>query len=254
METVIDLTQTAGTVDDAISWLVRASGRRLTTPARLKAGLEARQRLRWREALITAVADVGAGCQSTLELRYLRDVEHGLPAGTRQRRRKTGAATVYRDVEYDEFALIVELDGQAAHLDPTRDRPRDNAAATLGWSTLRFGWADVNARPCETAMVVSASLRRSGWTGAARRCARLPDPMTTRRIVGALEPVAVCCGGWGGCGRGAGQRVALSRPFARLVVVMLVWVRVWRRRRLWARAARWSSALAAVQAAAGEAA
>jgi hypothetical protein len=172
VDTVVDLTQTAGTVDDAISWLVRACGRRLTTPVRLRAGLEARSRLRWREALLTAVADVGAGCHSLLELRYLRDVErpHGLPAGSRQRRRQTGEATAYRDVEYDEFWLIVELDGRAAHLDPRRDRWRDNAAATQGWSTLRFGWADVNTRGCETAMVVAAALRRAGWPGTPARC------------------------------------------------------------------------------------
>ncbi|GAA3192261.1 DUF559 domain-containing protein [Dactylosporangium siamense] len=172
VDTVLDLTQTATTVDDAISWLVRACGRRLTTSGRLLAGIEARQRLRWRDALTSAVADVSAGCHSLLELRYLRDVErpHGLPAGTRQRRRRTGAATAYRDVEYDEYRLIVELDGQAAHLDPRRDRHRDNAATIQGWSTLRFGWADVNTRPCETATVVTAALHQAGWTGTPTRC------------------------------------------------------------------------------------
>lgn len=172
VDTVVDLTQRAETVDDAISWLVRACGRRLTTPARLHAGIETRPRLRWREALVTAVADVESGCHSLLELRYLRDVErpHGLPAGSRQRRRTAGRATAYRDVEHEEFALIVELDGRAAHLDPRRDRWRDNAAAAQGWSTLRFGWADVNVRPCETAVVVAAALRQGGWTAAPTRC------------------------------------------------------------------------------------
>ncbi|MEV4517842.1 type IV toxin-antitoxin system AbiEi family antitoxin domain-containing protein [Dactylosporangium sp. NPDC049525] len=198
VDTVVDLTQTAATMDDAISWLVRACGRRMTTPARLRAALEARRRLRWRDALLAAVADVGAGCHSLLELRYLRDVErpHGLPAGSRQQRRRSGRATAYRDVEYGAFRRIVELDGRAAHLDPSRDRWRDNAAATQGWSTLRFGWADVNARPCETAVVVAAALRQGGWTGTPTRCGtacRILDKPKDPRGQSPGDPSA--CGG-----------------------------------------------------------
>jgi hypothetical protein len=173
VDTVLDLTQTCPTVDDALAWLVKACGNRLTTPDRLLTGITARGRLRWREALVTAVADVDAGCHSLLELRYLRDVErpHGLPVGVRQQRIRTGGgATVYRDVEYARFGVVTELDGRAAHLDPARDHRRDNAAAADGLVTLRFGWADVNLRPCMTAIYVWAALRSGGWAGLPARC------------------------------------------------------------------------------------
>jgi very-short-patch-repair endonuclease len=175
-DTVLDLTQTATDPDAAIGWLARACARRLTTPERLLTAIHGRRRLRWREALVTAVADVAAGCHSVLELRYLRDVErrHGLPAATRQRRRRPDGSSVYRDVEYEDFALLVELDGRAAHQDPWRDRRRDNTAATSGWLTLRSGWADVNHRTCETAALVAKTLHTRGWQGTPTPCPSCP--------------------------------------------------------------------------------
>lgn len=174
-ETVVDLTQSASDVDAAVGWIARACARRLTTPDRLRAAFAARGRLRWRDALTAAVADVAAGCHSVLELRYLRDVErpHGLPAGVRQRRRQERRATTYSDVEYDPFGLVVELDGRAAHEDPGRDRRRDQISAARGRMTLRFGWADVHRRPCESAAAVAVLLRRAGWTATPTRCGPL---------------------------------------------------------------------------------
>ena len=83
-ETVVDLTQSARCLDEAIGWLARAVGSRMTTPARLGAALSDRRRLRWRTALSEAVTDVADGCHSHLELAYLRNVEraHGLPVGS----------------------------------------------------------------------------------------------------------------------------------------------------------------------------
>lgn len=169
-DTVVDLTQSAAGVDDAIAWIARACAARLTTPDRLRRAFAARPWLRWREALTVAVADVADGCHSILELRYLRDVErgHALPRGSRQVRRRTG----YSDVEYEEFALVVELDGRAWHDGEARarDRRRDNRTSAGGRRTLRYGWADVNVRPCDTAAEVSAALRLAGWPGTPQRC------------------------------------------------------------------------------------
>jgi hypothetical protein len=47
-ETVLDLAQSARTVDDAIGWLTRAVGGRFTTPDRLRAAMFGRRRMRWR--------------------------------------------------------------------------------------------------------------------------------------------------------------------------------------------------------------
>ena len=176
-ETVIDLTQTARSVDDAVAWLARACARRLTTPARLAQVIAGRQRVRWRPALCAALEDVASGCHSVLELRYLRNVEraHGLPVGHRQRRRRS----TYSDVEYEEYGLNVELDGRIPHSGDgaLRDRRRDNRRVADGLRVLRYGYSDVSSNACVTAGQVSGALMVGGWTGKPKRCGprcRLP--------------------------------------------------------------------------------
>jgi hypothetical protein len=98
----------AGEVVELITIAVQ---RRLTTVKRLRQCLERRARHPHRALLRDLLCDVAAGAESPIELRYLRDVErpHGLPTGTRQQSR---SGLPYRaDVDYDEFDLIVELDG-----------------------------------------------------------------------------------------------------------------------------------------------
>jgi hypothetical protein len=173
-ETVLDLTQTAATLDDAIGWLARACGGRLTTPGRLAKALAVRRRVRWRSELLSAVEDVRAGCHSLLELRYLRNVErkHALPTATRQRARPRRGGRWYDDVRYQRYGTMVELDGRAAHPDESRwrDMHRDNAGVANGLSVLRYGTAAVSDRPCEVAVQVAAVLLRNGWAGPPRPC------------------------------------------------------------------------------------
>jgi hypothetical protein len=173
-ETVVDLTQVAGTLDDALGWLARACGRRLTTPDRLAEAMARRPRLRWRAELASALVDVAEGCHSLLELRYLRDVErrHGLPTASRQVSRRRRGGRWYDDVNYAAYATRVELDGGAGHGDRagSRDRRRDNAAVVGGDAVLRYGWDDVAGRACATAAEVAAVLRRNGCRRPARAC------------------------------------------------------------------------------------
>jgi hypothetical protein len=175
-ETVIDLTQSAKRVDDALAWLARAVGSRLTTGARLSTALARRGRLRWRTTLRAAVDDVREGCHSLIELLYLRDVEraHGLPRGSRQRPTIREGHIRYDDVVYEDYATVVELDGRMAHPEPERfrDMRRDNAVVDDGGRPLRYGHGDVLQAPCEVAAQVVRALRRGGWTGRPRRCRR----------------------------------------------------------------------------------
>jgi hypothetical protein len=170
-ETVLDLANVAATIDDAYGWVARAVGRRLTTEARLREAMELRGRLRWRGELTEALAAGGAGVHSVLEHRYLRDVErpHRLPRGVRQARARSadGGRTEYRDVLYEAYLVAVELDGQAAHPGERRwpDIYRDNAAATAGVLTLRYGWLDVTRHPCRVAAQVAEVLRLRGYAG-----------------------------------------------------------------------------------------
>ena len=122
--------------------------------------------------VLALLGDVGRGAESTLELRYLRDVEraHGLPAGVRQRRSRTGAEV--RDVLYEDQATVIELDGLAHLRRILRDMRRDNAALAGGLATLRFGWSDVTGSPCQVAWQVAAVLVARGWTELPTRCHR----------------------------------------------------------------------------------
>lgn len=173
-DTVLDLVQISATFDEAFDWVCRAVGRRLTTPARLRAALQARPRQRWRTDLLAVLADVGDGAQSNLELRYVRHVEraHGLPAAQRQMKIVTGNRTRYVDNFYEEARLAVELDGRVAHPPEQRwdDSHRDNEHASLGIMTVRYNWQDVNYRSCSVAAQVGGLLQMRGTAVQLRRC------------------------------------------------------------------------------------
>jgi very-short-patch-repair endonuclease len=173
-ETTLDLAGTATDLDDALAWLARACGGRLTTPNLLRAALGQRARIRWRSELAIALDDIAAGAHSVLELRYVRRVEraHRLPRARRQVRSAIGQHTGYRDALYTEFGVAVETDGRAAHPAEAhwQDQRRDNAAAADGIVTLRYSWTDITQRPCLVAAQVAAALRSRGWHDTSRPC------------------------------------------------------------------------------------
>jgi very-short-patch-repair endonuclease len=78
------------------------------------------------------------------------ELPHCLPRGKRQAAASHAGRREYRDVLYEGYGLIVELDGRAAHPGDTRwnDIQRDNAALASGLVTLRYGWDDLRIRPC----------------------------------------------------------------------------------------------------------
>lgn len=172
-ETVLDLCETASP-RELEDWVTRAVQRRLTTPKLLERALRGRTRHPHRTLLAELLLDVAEGAQSPLELRYLRDVErpHGLPRGRRQRPSPTRPAV--RDVHYERYGVVVELDGRRGHEGESafRDMARDNAALLDLLLTLRFGFGDVTGSPCEVGMQVGQVLRSRGWLGPFRRCGR----------------------------------------------------------------------------------
>jgi hypothetical protein len=180
-DTVLDLVEAAETFDDAFAWLCRAVGQGLTTASRLRAAMTARPKVRWRASLGVALADIGSGARSVLELRYVRDVEraHALPPARRQVRSVTASRTCYLDNLYEEAGVAVELDGQAAHPAEHRwlDIHRDNRNASSGLVTLRYSWADVTLRPCQVAQQVADVLRSRGAAPTPRQCG-LRCPLT----------------------------------------------------------------------------
>jgi len=189
-ETVLDLVQVSPGFDDACGWITRACAKRLTTEEKLRATLALRKKTRWRAELDDVLAAAGDGIHSALEYRYVRDVEraHGLPRSRHQVRVVIDGRTVYRDAYYEEYQLAVELDGRLAHPDDERwrDSRRDNQARARGVETCRYGWRDVYAHPCETALLLAQILRLRGWRGHPRPCSsRCPVGRTSSQQKGA---------------------------------------------------------------------
>lgn len=156
--------------DEARVVLGRMLQRRRATPDELARALASRSRIARRRDLERLLADAGVGIHSPLEARYADLVEraHRLPAASRQ----VASAAGVVDAEYAGFATVVELDGRRYHDDAFRDMRRDNAHLEAGVATLRYGWDDVTARPCDVARQVGRVLSARGWQGKLRLCAR----------------------------------------------------------------------------------
>lgn len=173
-DSVLDMAAEASNLDDAVSVLLRAIGRHRTTAGRISMAMQQRPKMRWRADLTQALAMGGEGTHSLLEYRYVTRVElpHSLPRGVRQRRAMRAGLCQYQDIAYEDYLLVVELDGQSAHPLETRwqDVRRDNANAAHGLATIRLGYADVSVRPCASAAVIGQALRCRGWNGALSRC------------------------------------------------------------------------------------
>lgn len=175
-DTVLDLVDAPrGRPGDVIDLVLRACQRRLTTSERLAERLEARLKIRHRRLLTELLAEATDGVLSALERRYASGVEraHGLPRGRRNAREGARGRRRYRDVRYDPYATVVELDGAAYHPAELRetDQRRDNELLTdEGTRTLRYGWRAVTVTPCDTAGQVLRLVRQGGWLGTPRRC------------------------------------------------------------------------------------
>jgi hypothetical protein len=173
-DSVLDLVETCASTDEAFSLILKASASRRTTPELILAALQRRPRMPRRAGLVRALGAAADGVHSLLEFRYVNRVErpHGLPQGRRQNPVRRGGRSEYQDLSYEEYGLVIEMDGREAHPAWFRwaDIRRDNANAAVGQVTLRYGWDDVTERPCQTALEVAAALREHGWAGALRRC------------------------------------------------------------------------------------
>lgn len=150
----------------AMALVGKALSDRRTSVARLREELRSRGRVPRRAALAELLGDALTGVRSPLERRYLREVErrHGLPEGRRQVRSQNSRIL---DVLYEDFGVIVELDGRLGHAgtDRFRDMARDNGHLVGGLLTLRYGYGDVSLRPCAVAAQVGSLLASRGWTG-----------------------------------------------------------------------------------------
>ena len=174
-EAVLDMCAATRSRLDALATATDVCQRRRTTARRLLAALACRQRMRHGQWLRRALADVADGALSVLEHAYLNRVEraHGLPRGHRQKPNRSVDGATYRDVDYEEFDLIVELDGRLWHeglRQRAKDMERDLDAAVDGRKSVRVSWAQSVDTPCTTAGKLGRLLQRRGWQGSVHPC------------------------------------------------------------------------------------
>ncbi|NYI79600.1 hypothetical protein [Nocardioides panzhihuensis] len=161
---------------DAIARLAEVASRRYVTAATLRAALDRYPSVRRRSLIAGLIDDLEAGTHSVLEHGYLAKVEraHGLPIGARQAPRPGPDGSQFRDVEYQAYKLVVELDGALGH-ESWRDQARDadralDDLASAGMLTARLRFHQVFETPCQTATRIARILRRNGWDGTMRAC------------------------------------------------------------------------------------
>jgi very-short-patch-repair endonuclease len=125
---------------------IAAVRRRLCSPGDVTRELARNVRLPGRSELASLVALLEDGCQSELEIWGCVNVLRGpgMPPFVQQRRVTVAGQTFVLDAAYDDVLLAVEMDGAAWHgsrAQRERDIRRDALLATIGWQTLRFGFA-----------------------------------------------------------------------------------------------------------------
>lgn len=162
-QAVLDCAVDARDDQAAIGVLADAVNGRRTTADRLIQVLGNRKRSPRRVWLTAILRDVASGTCSVLERGYLDRVErpHSLPTGARQVQDKRSGRVMFRDVEYPDHCVIVELDGRMGHSstpDREADFDRDLDAAADGRRTVRISYGQVFDRPCSTASRIATVL------------------------------------------------------------------------------------------------
>ena len=186
---VLDVAAEAPSDFECISRLADMVQARLTTAARIEEALGSRTRIGRRGFMADILDDIGNGTCSVLEHGYLCRVErpHGLPTAQRQVR-SSSPGPIYRDVEYADQGLEVELDGRLFHNTAKArdsDLDRDLDAAVDGRTTVRLGWGQVFERSCLTAARVGRLLEARGWPGPVLPCPKCAPPAQPRSGVSA---------------------------------------------------------------------
>jgi Transcriptional regulator, AbiEi antitoxin len=169
-DTVLDLCAAAPN-DAAVIGFLTLSIPRLTNATKLKRALDRRGRIAHRSLIDDMVAETAIGIESPLELRWIRQVERPdrLPTPTRPYQLPSGGVA---DGAYEEFRVLLELDGRRYHDGQRRFRDwrRDNLSSEDDWLTLRYGWHDTVVESCQSAGNLFRVLRRRGYTGPLGRC------------------------------------------------------------------------------------
>lgn len=167
-------------VAEAFAVLARAC-HRSTSAEQVHAALNFLPRVPHRKLLAALITDRRDGACSVLERGWLHlERTHGLPKGERQ---ATSLATGHRtdqDVRYQEYGVVVELDGRGFHDSPEardHDARRDLAELAIADAlTARVTHGLVFRDGCRTTLWVARILWKQGWRDDFKRCPKCPPP------------------------------------------------------------------------------
>jgi hypothetical protein len=176
---VLDVASEQADVATTFRVLADAVQSRRTTARKLLETLHSRSRTSGRRLLEALLDDLATGACSVLEREYLLlERRHGLPVDVDRQHIPAGPRKRYQDVRYDEFGVVVELDGRGFHdtaaaRDRDASRDLDHAVADDG-VTVRLTYGQVFRDGCLTIGKVAALLQRRGWAGDVSRCSNCP--------------------------------------------------------------------------------
>lgn len=154
----------------AATIMAMAVQQRLTTPDRLLREALRVGRHQRRMLIVTIAHDIADGARALSELDFAKRCrERGLPPPTRQVVRRGRRGRVYLDVYWDEFRLVVEIEGihHDAPENVVDDSLRQNDLTIARNAVLRIPLIGLRACPDEFMDQVEAMLRAAGRAGRA---------------------------------------------------------------------------------------
>jgi len=152
----------------ALLCLVMPIQQRLTRVEDVAAALERIRRHRFRAMLRMALSDIAGGAQSLGELDFARMCgERGLPAPTRQARRRSSQGVVYLDVYWAAYRVALEINGAGhARLEQSlRDEVRALDLQVDGDATVSVSVLTLRCDPEPFFAGLARLLRSRGWPG-----------------------------------------------------------------------------------------
>ena len=164
---MVDAAQWARTDREARTIIAMCFQQRLVSVSDVNQVLERLPRVKRVHLIRATVADVDAGSETVTELDLVGLCrEAGLPVPSRQVVRRDADGRVrYLDAYFDDWAIVVEVDG-AHHMEAQQwwhDMQRHNALSVRGEVLLRFPAFLVRDRPAEVAAVLRDALLKAGW-------------------------------------------------------------------------------------------
>jgi len=149
--------------------LVMTVQQRLSTARRLQWELRRIRRHPRRRLLVQVLADIADGAQALGELDFaVLCRRQRLPKPSRQVLRRGPRGQMYLDVYFDDYGLVVEVDGiqHVTGLNHVDDALRQNEVSLAADTVLRIPLLGLRLQPADFMAQIERGLRDRGWAAA----------------------------------------------------------------------------------------